>query len=183
MTDLTYITSNPGKLEEFERHCHFLAKRTSLHFREIQSLDLAEIVRDKAVQAHAQIKGPVLVDDCSLVFSALGKLPGPLIKWFYHELGNQGLCDLLNGKDDRSCVAEVCYALYDGKDMQLFSGTMEGTITETPRGDKSFGWTPIYIPKGYSQTYAELAVEDQHKVAMQRPALEKLAKFLQKITK
>ncbi len=178
MTNLTYVTSNPGKIEEFTRHCRFPFTQAALEFREIQSLDLAEIVRDKALQAYAQIKAPVLVDDCSLTFNALGKLPGPFIKWFHEELGNQGLCDFLAGKSDRSCTATVIFALYDGREMNLFSGTMEGTIAENPRGDKSFGWTPIYIPKGYTQTYAELSDEEQQKVAMQKFALEKLAKYL-----
>ena len=56
--------------------------------------------------------GTVLVEDSSLVFSALGKLPGPLIKWFLDELDNEGLTQLLNGYEDRSATARACFALY-----------------------------------------------------------------------
>lgn len=49
-----------------------------------------------------------------LRFNALGKLPGPTIKLFSQELGNEGLCKLLHSFGDRSSLAQTIFGLYDG---------------------------------------------------------------------
>ena len=87
MDKLTFITGNPGKAEEVSRYLGFPVEHISLELDEIQSLDLEEIVKDKATRAYEKIGRPVLVEDASLVFHAFGKLPGPLIRWFLEELG------------------------------------------------------------------------------------------------
>jgi len=89
---LTFITGNTAKAEQLARHLEYPVTHQKLDLPEIQSLDLKEIVEHKAKEAYKQIKKPVLVEDTSLTFSVLGKLPGPLIKWFLTELDNAGLC-------------------------------------------------------------------------------------------
>lgn len=150
---------------------------------EIQSLDLSEIIEDKARRAFEIIKKPVLVEDVSLVFNALGnKLPGPLIKWFLHTLGNDGLCRLLNGYKDRSAVAEVQFGLCNKDGIKVFSGIMKGVIAPEPRGSTDFGWDPIFIPEGFTKTRGEMTEEEKHFVSMRRPALEDLAAWLKNKT-
>jgi non-canonical purine NTP pyrophosphatase (RdgB/HAM1 family) len=174
MDKLTFITGNPGKAQEVSRYLGSPVDHVSLDLDEIQSLDLEEIVKDKAMRAYGKLGSQVLVEDVSLVFSAFGKLPGPLIKWFLEELGNEGLCRLLDGKENRDCSATVCYGLCDGKTVRLVSGAMEGTVAEHPRGSNSFGWAAIFVPTGMTKTYAELSNEEQAPIAMRRKALEKL---------
>ena len=171
------ITGNAGKAEEVARYIGMPIQHHSFDLEEIQSLELEDVVRDKAARAFEKAKKPVLVEDVSLVFHALGKLPGPFIKWFRKELSNEGLCRLLDGKD-RSCTATVCYGLHDGKEIHLFVGSMVGSVASSPRGDNSFGWSPIFIPEGYEKTYAELSTEEQAPVAMRNKALSKLRDFL-----
>ena len=178
MNDLTFITGNPGKANEISRYLGFPVDHVSLELEEIQSLNLEEIVKDKAMRAYGKVGRPVLVEDVSLVFRAFGKLPGPLIRWFLEELGNEGLCRLLDGKKDNTCVATVCYGLCDGKTVRLVSGDMEGTVADHPRGDNSFGWASMFVPAGMTKTYAELSNEEQAPIAMRRKALEKLHKIL-----
>ena len=174
MKKITFITGNPGKAEEIARYLGFPIDHVPLDLDEIQSLDLEEIVKDKAMRAYEKIKRPVLVEDTSFVFSAFGKLPGTLIKWFFTELGNEGLCRLLDGKEDKNCVATVCYGFCDGETVQLVSGSMEGTVADHPRGANSFGWASVFVPAGTTKTYAELSNEEQAPIAMRRKALEKL---------
>ncbi len=174
---ITLITGNPGKAEEVSRYLGLEIEHQKLDLEEIQSLDLEEIVKDKAKRAFEKIKTPVLVEDVSFVFNSLGKLPGPLIKWFQKELGNEGLCRLVDGKN-RSCVATVCYGFCDGTDVKFFEGSMKGTVSDAPRGDNSFGWAPVFIPDGYDKTYAELTNEEQAKVAMRAEALKKFREFI-----
>jgi len=174
MEKLTFITGNPGKAKEVSRYLGFPVDHVSVELDEIQSLDLEEIVNDKAMRAYHKVGRPVLVEDVSLVFLAFRKLPGPLIRWFLEELGNEGLCRLLDGQENKACVATVCYGLCDGKTVRLTSGSMEGTVADHPRGDNSFGWASMFVPVGMQKTYAELSDEEQAPIAMRRKALEKL---------
>ncbi len=174
---ITLITGNAGKAEEVSRYLGMDIDHQSIDLEEIQSLNLEEIVKSKAMSAYAKIKAPVLVEDVALVFHSMGKLPGPFIKWFRKELTNEGLCRLLDGKD-RKCTSTVCYGFCDGEDVKFFEGTMEGLVSDSPRGDNSFGWGPIFIPDGFQKTYAELSNEEQASVAMRNKALKKFRDFL-----
>lgn len=76
---ITLITGNLGKAEEVSRYIGFPVEHQQIDLEEIQSLDLEEIVKDKAVRAFEKIQSPVLVEDVSFVFHSLGGLPGPFI--------------------------------------------------------------------------------------------------------
>lgn len=177
---LTFITGNPSKAEQLSRHLEYPVEHKKLDIPEIQSLDLKEIAEHKAKEAYKQIRGPVLVEDTSLVFHALGRLPGTLIKWFLAELDNEGLCRLLDGYQDRSAQAKVCFCFYDGNDLEVFEGEMNGTIANSPRGERGFGWDPIFIPSGKDKTWGEMNVEEQKETSMRKIALKKLEDYLGK---
>lgn len=177
---LTFITGNPGKAEQLGRYLDFPVVHKKVDLVEIQSLDLGEVVRHKAQEAYSVIQGPVIVEDTSLQFLALGRLPGTFIKWFSEELGNDGLCTLLDSYADRSALAEVQFALHDGKEVMLFDGQVRGAIAEEPRGERGFGWDPIFIPDGSTKTYGEMADEEQKATSMRKIALEKLEAYLKR---
>jgi non-canonical purine NTP pyrophosphatase (RdgB/HAM1 family) len=174
---ITFVTGNPNKAQQVARYLDYPLTHRALDVPEPQSLDLKEIVTMKAKAAYEQVNTPVLVEDVSLTFPALGKLPGPLIKWFLQELGNEGLCRLLDGKD-RTAIASVYFAYYDGTEMQYFIGQTKGTLTEHPRGN-DFGWNPIFIPDGSTKTWGEMNEAESIATAMRKPALEKLKAFLE----
>lgn len=142
-------------------------------------MNLQEIVEDKAHRAFEIVHKPVLVEDVSLSFTALKALPGPLIKWFFETLGNDGLCQMLDVFDDRSALAEVEFAICDSNGVHTFGGSMEGTIATSPRGKMGFGWDPIFIPQGYDKTWAEMPDDEKHATSMRKMALEKMARFLE----
>ena len=123
---------------------------------EIQSLDLQEVVTSKAKAAYREIGVPVIVEDTALTFHALGKLPGTFVKFFAEELQYEGMCQLLDGKEDRSATVRACIALYDGEEIQIFNGECKGSISETPRGGSGFGFDCIFIPEGYTQTWSQM---------------------------
>ncbi|OGK17245.1 hypothetical protein A2690_02250 [Candidatus Roizmanbacteria bacterium RIFCSPHIGHO2_01_FULL_39_12b] len=177
---LTFITGNISKAQEISYHLDFPLLHKKLDLLEIQSVNLIEIVTHKVDNAFKQIKFPVLVEDTSLTFTAFGKLPGPLIKWFLQELDNKGLCKMLDGYSDRSAQAEVVFALHTGRAITLFSGTIRGTIAKTPRGVRGFGWDPIFIPEGWTKTWGEMTKEEKAQTSMRKIALAKLEKYLKK---
>ena len=178
METITFITGNSSKVNLLKQYLDFPVTHKSLDLVEVQSLDLATIIEHKAKEAYRQVGGPVLVEDTSLRFLALGRLPGPLIKWFLMELGTDGLCRLLDNYADRSAVAEVLYGLYDGRSFQTFSGTVEGAIAPSPRGSGGFGWDPIFVPAGFDKTWAVMKDEEVRADSMRRIALRKLEAYL-----
>jgi len=58
--------------------------------------------------------------------------------------------------------------------IEVFEGSMPGTVVETPRGTRSFGWASIIVPDGKTKTYAEMSDDEQAEVAMRKKALKKL---------
>ena len=178
MKNITFITGNAAKAEQLARHLEMPVQHKKIDLVEIQSLDLNEIVAQKVKEAYKIIQAPVLVEDVSLVFAALGRLPGPLIKWFLGELDNNGLCKLLDGTTDRSATAAVLYGLYDGKELKTYSGIAHGSIALEPRGERGFGFDPIFIPTGSSKTWGEMDIEEQTKTSMRRIALQKMEEDL-----
>lgn len=154
MKNVTFITGNPNKAALLNHYMSATIKHKMVELDEIQSLDLHDVAEHKARQAYEVIKTPVLVEDVSLKFPALGGLPGPFIKWFWQTLTLEGVCRLLDNYD-RSAVAEITFAYFDGKDVKFFDGKISGTVPEHPRGE-GFGWNPIFIHEGSDKTLAEL---------------------------
>ena len=179
MERLTFVTGNPNKAKYLSHVFDIPVEHTKLDLAEIQSLDLKEIVIDKAARAYAILKTPLLVEDISLTFVALNKLPGPLIKWFLESLGNEGLCRLLDGKNDRTALAEVEFAYCDEAGVQTFGGFSRGSIAPETRGQNGYGWDPIFIPEGSDTTWGEMEDADRFSdTHLRRIALEKLKEFL-----
>ncbi len=178
--EIVFITGNSAKADQLGIHLEYPVVHQKIELAEIQSLDLHEIVEHKAREAYRYIQKPVLVEDTSLIFHALGRLPGPFIKWFLVELDNNGLCKLLDGYKDRSALAEVCFGFHDGKELHFFDGEWKGSIALSPRGNRGFGWDPIFIPEGHEKTWGEMTPEEQKETSMRRIALKKLENFLKR---
>jgi len=177
--EVTFITGNPAKAKYLSEYFHMPIAHKKLDIPEIQSLDLREVVEAKAKSAYAMLGTPVLVEDVSVTFLALKKLPGPLIKWFLETLGNEGLCRLLDGYEDRSATTEVMYGFCEGEEVHVFHGIVEGHISTNPRGETKFGWDPVFIPNGYTEkTWAEMSGDEKHASSMRKPALTSLEQFL-----
>jgi len=176
---LTFITGNADKAKQIQEFLNIEIDHQKVELDEIQSLDLQEIVEHKVRQAYEKLQKPVFVEDVSLVFNALGKLPGPLIKWFLQSVGNDGMCKLLGGYDDRSAVAKVLFGYYDGENLDFFSAEIPGRIIETPKGDAGFGFDHIFVPAGQDKTWAEIDVIKNPEFSMRIPALRKLEKYLE----
>ena len=156
--DAVFITGNEKKAEYLSRYLGHPVEHIKVELEEIQSLDLKEVIRHKVLEAYARVGRPVLVEDVSLEFVALGRLPGTFIRWFQEELSSEELCKLLDGKN-RAAVARCMFGYYDGREEHYFEGELKGRIPEKPSGTAGFGWDPIFIPEGYDVTRAELDEE------------------------
>lgn len=159
MIDITFITGNQSKADFLAAHLGVPLAQQKIELNELQSFSLHEIAEHKARQAYDIIKKPVLVEDVSLTFNALGRLPGTFIKWFLQELSLQQLCDLIP-TDNRTATAAICYCLYDGETIRFFDGEVIGTIATSPRGLGGFGYDSIFIIDGQHLTSAEMSKTD-----------------------
>lgn len=177
---ITFITGNKNKLAQVQKFISTPLEYKDLDHPEIQSLELQEIVKHKAIQAFLAVGQAVLIEDVSLVIHSLGMLPGPFIKWFLKELKPEGICELLANQKDRSATAEVCFCYYDGQTFQTFSGTINGTVASHAAGDNGFGWDRLFIPEGFAQTRAEMSEADSDKTNPRKFALVKFEDFLTK---
>lgn len=157
-----FITGNQGKVRYLSRTLGVELEHQRVDLDEIQSPDPATVVEHKVRQAYDLLKRPVLVEDTSLFFNALGGLPGTFVKFFVEQAnGLEKMCRMLDGFDDRSAYATAVYGYYDGATLQLIGGRQDGYIADHPRGSGGYGWDSIFVPAGYrGLTRAELSPKD-----------------------
>jgi non-canonical purine NTP pyrophosphatase (RdgB/HAM1 family) len=178
MQEITFITSHPKKAAQISWHLGHPVTHHKLDLPEIQSLDSHEVARIKAKEAYRQLKRPVLVEDFSIRFEALGNLPGPLVRWFLQELQAEGLCRLLDNYDNRTAYTQDCFGYCDENGVRIFDGTVKGTIASHPKGDHGYGTDSIFIPEGQNKTWGEMDKEKQIQYSLRRIGLKKLEEFL-----
>ncbi len=174
-----FVTGNPDKIREVGEILNLALESVKIEgLVEIQNPDLEKVIRHKAQEAYSNLKCPVMVEDSGLVFRAWKGLPGALVKWFEETVGCQGMLMMVNGFSDREAIAICCFALYDGKDLQVARGEVKGTISINIRGNNGFGWDVIFIPQGYEQTYAEMSPDEKNAISHRKRALDNLKKMI-----
>ena len=90
---------------------------------------------------------------------------------------NKLLSELL-GKSDRSANFKTVIALNLNGNQKLFTGIINGNITNERSGDQGFGYDPIFRPDGYQQTFAEFSLEEKAKISHRGLAVKQLIDFL-----
>lgn len=150
-----------------------------LDIPEIQSLDPVKVAVAKARDYYRQLHKPILVEDVSLTFTALNGLPGPYINDFSKALGNPGLVELLNAKSDRTATAQTTLVFLDDQEKEhIFKGIIKGSIAAAPVGDNGFGWDPIFIPDGHTQTFAQMTDSEKNTCSMRALAFQQFKSWL-----
>ena len=173
-----FVTGNINKVMLLNHMLGYELEHKNLDLDEVQDLDPVVVAEHKARQAFKLLKQPVLIEDTSLVFNAMGKMPGPLIKWFLQEIGNEGCCKILDNFYDRSAVAQVTYVLYNGKTTQVFEAKLDGVIADKPRGSKGFGWDVIFIPQGSTQTFGEMKEQSYYDNSVRSMVVGRLKAYI-----
>lgn len=179
MSNLVFITGNQNKANFLQQYFGRPIDHHKLDLDEIQSLDLQTVAAHKAEQAFAMLKRPVLVEDASLAFTAMGRLPGTFIKWFIEDMGIPGLGKLAMSLDSQAALATIVYAYHDGTRVHVFDGYMKGHIVAEPRGENGFGFDAIFVNEGYSQTRGEMSESDYAATSYRTMAMSKLKNYLE----
>ena len=157
------ITGNQNKADYLSRQLGVELAHQPVELDELQSTDLHVIVAHKLRQAYDAVKQPVLVEDVSLSYVALGDLPGPYIKWFVEHAGDEACCRMLDGFDNRQAVIRCTFGYFDGEEMTFFDSELPGTISDKPRGANGFGFDRFFINEGYDITRAEMTQEENER--------------------
>ena len=180
----TACTGNPHKLDEF---------RALFPDWELELFDGAEFPPEDGVTfednarikaRHGRLVGPadrwMLADDSGIEVAALGGGPGVQTARWAEGRHVEKLLGVLEGDEDRE-ARYVCELVAIGPDGTEARGTgvLPGTIALTAAGGEGFGFDPIFIPRGETQTVAELGdawkAEHSHRAIAARALLDTLS--------
>lgn len=179
-------TGNPHKVEELaqllpELELEALPPGTVLP-PEIGST-FVDNARIKAHAGHAMYQDRwVVADDSGLLVDALDGAPGVRSARFAGEDATDEqntalLIDRMAGREDQERTARFACVLVavapDGTEL-VAEGTVEGTIAHEPRGDRGFGYDPVFIPEGEHRTFAELGADAKARMSHRARAAREL---------
>lgn len=190
MKRLIFATNNAHKLEEMR----------SILGSEIEILSLADIgchadipetadtlegnALIKARYVYSHFHADCFADDTGLEVAALGGLPGVHTARYAYpdrhdpEANMLKLLDALKEKSDRHARFRTVVALIENGREHLFEGTVEGSIALAKQGTEGFGYDPVFIPEGESQTFAQLGEDAKNSMSHRARAAHRLAAFL-----
>jgi len=191
-------TLNEGKLREYER---LLADVPGLELVTMAALSRRIEVdedrdtfegnaRKKAMEMAEAAGVPCLADDSGLEVDALGGRPGVYSARYSGEgatdqRNNAKLLEELRGVPDDQRTARFRCAIAvvdaDGRELAVADGACEGSIGHEPRGTHGFGYDPLFVPDGYTQTMAELAPETKNQISHRAEAAAKLVPLLREL--
>jgi XTP/dITP diphosphohydrolase len=84
----------------------------------------------------------------------------------------------LKGKSNRNARFRTSITLILNGQEHQFEGTVNGSITQDWKGNKGFGYDPIFLPTGHSKTFAEMSSEEKNAISHRGVAVRKLVDFL-----
>ncbi|MCA9365252.1 MAG: RdgB/HAM1 family non-canonical purine NTP pyrophosphatase [Candidatus Moranbacteria bacterium] len=178
MKTVALITGNENKAREIKEILQIEIEAIDLDIPEIQSLNVEEVAREKALSAYQKLKRPLIVDDTSLSIDAWNGLPGTLITWFLGSVGSHGIEKMLESEKNRKASVSTCIGYADENGAKTFLGTIHGSIATKERGENGFGYDTIFIPKNSEKTYAQMTFEEKNQNSMRTIALKKCKEFL-----
>lgn len=146
-----------------------------------QTLDAnAEI---KAKYLAERLSSFVLADDSGLEVDILNGAPGVYSARYAgpqrsDEDNMVKLLSTLEEEQDRSAQFRTVLHYIQGDIVRTFEGIVRGQIAKSPKGSNGFGYDPIFIPEGYSRTFAEMSAEEKNSISHRARAVEKFTKWL-----
>jgi XTP/dITP diphosphohydrolase len=178
---LLIATHNAGKLSELRELCTplglVLVSAGELGLPEPEETGTT-FVENARIKAHAAAKAAnmiALADDSGMCVDALGGEPGVYTAdWAEtpngrdYQMGMKRVEDRLQavgavepGQRKGSFNATLCLAHPDGRD-DIYVGKATGTLVWPPRGDKGFGFDPVFMPDGFDITFGEMPSSAKH---------------------
>lgn len=189
MKELYFASQNQNKLREIQAmmpdHLELKGLQALNYFEPLQEdhHTLQENASQKAITIYEKFNVSVFADDTGLEVAALNGEPGvKSARYAGENRSNEANIDLLlknlEGSTDRSARFRTVIALILKGKKHQFEGIVEGDIISEKRGSDGFGYDPVFIPKGYNQTFAEMSLEQKNKISHRKRALQAMMDFL-----
>ena len=175
-TPITLITKNAHKIEELSplfKEFNVELIQSSIEKHEIRSDNVEDIAHEAAISAFSEVGSPVVVDDTGLHIFALNGFPRSYPAFVLTTIGLDGILKLMKNEENRDAFFTTAVGYCDSDGAQTFVGHMHGTISEVELGTAGFGYDPIFIPKGYTKTYAQLSFSEKTEVSHRTKAFRK----------
>ena len=183
---LVVASHNPGKVREIDD----LLQSYDAEPVSAGELGLPEPVEDgltfvanailKAESAATRSGLPALSDDSGLAVAALDGAPGIYsARWAGPEkdfqYAMQRVQDEVGDAPDRNAQFICVLALaWPDRHVETFEGTVDGTLVWPPRGDRGFGYDPMFLPKGHDETFGEMDPVHKHAISHRAAAFRQL---------
>ncbi|WP_340153614.1 non-canonical purine NTP diphosphatase [uncultured Marivirga sp.] len=190
---LCFATNNPNKIKEVSQ---LLGEKFEL--LGLKDIGCNEELREdqSTLEGNAQQKAEYIfdnynincfADDTGLEVEALNSEPGVFsARYAGPQRSDQDnmslLLSRLEGSPNRRARFRTVICAFINNQKHFFEGIAEGEIAKRHNGDKGFGYDPIFIPKGYSQTFAQMSLEEKNNISHRSIAVKKLVDFLKTIS-
>lgn len=194
MKALVFATNNKHKLDEVRKITQGLVDILSLSEIDCHD-DIAETA--DTLEGNALLKARYIkdnfgydcfADDTGLEVEALDKAPG-VYSARYAGPGHDAQANMkkllseMQGKENRkACFRTAIALILDGKEY-LFDGVINGQIITEKKGSAGFGYDPVFMPDGYTETFAELGDDIKNGISHRALAVTKLVSFLSTYSK
>lgn len=189
---LVFATHNEHKLNEVQR---MLPKEiTLLTLDEIGCFEdipeTSNTIEGNAIQKALYIKEKygydTFADDTGLEVVALDNAPGVYSARYAGEAkDNEANIDLLlanmKDKQERQAQFKTIFALCLGEDLHTFEGIVRGEITHERKGEGGFGYDAVFLPEGYTDTFAQMSADQKNSISHRGRASQKLTAFLREV--
>jgi XTP/dITP diphosphohydrolase len=189
---LCFATNNKNKLIEIQ---HKLGKAYDIislfelgHTEELSETreTLEGNSMQKAMFIHEKYGIDCFADDTGLLVDALDGKPGVNSARYAGDQRDSRanmellLTNLSGIRDRHARFITVITLIFNGKP-HTFTGKVEGTIAEKPRGTMGFGYDPVFIPEDLDKTFAELDLQEKNAISHRSRALKQLVVFLNSV--
>jgi XTP/dITP diphosphohydrolase len=191
---LVLATRNAGKLRELARILGAQVKLTGLdEFPDAPDVpetgatfEANALLKARAIADHTGL--PAVADDSGLCVDALNGMPGVFSARWAGAHGDDKanlvlvLAQVADVPDARLGAQFVCAAalVVPGKTPRevVVTGTLDGRLIRVPRGTGGFGYDPIFLPDGFSQTTAEMTAEEKDAISHRGRAFRALVPYI-----
>ena len=191
MRQLLFFSNNENKIIEIEK----IFKKFDLKLLSLSDVNLREEPKEngQTFEENAKIKSdfgfnktgiPCFADDSGICIEALNWKPGVRSKRFLNSFKNNETCfkniiKSIKKKSKLNAYFKTSISLSFNNDQNIvFNGKIDGIISNEVKGGFGFGYDPIFIPKYYKKTLAELSTKEKNEISHRSIAVTKLINFL-----
>lgn len=187
---LIFATNNQHKVEEIrsvigDKLSVITMKEAGIDIDIPEPHDTLEAnATEKSTTIHRLTNQNCFSEDTGLETEALNGEPGVLSARYAGDTKNfqvniDKLIMKLQGKDNRKARFRTVISLIWNNNEYLFEGICNGRIIEDQKGNKGFGYDPVFMPDGADKTFAEMSMEEKNVYSHRRKATDQLIVFLQ----